>query len=173
MKNLQYVLVTTLILLFSLAASARQVSIYNIADGSIIYTNSNSSNAYVDADPSFILKGRWYQNANWTVSYSSDGFVSFKNAYNSNLCLDFYYSGYQITQRTCNTADRDQQFELLPTDRGAVLIKVKGRNECLYNYAGTSNYFVYTDTCPAKGSTVGSQWLWALIPSLSAAKRLD
>lgn len=147
------------------------VSIYNIGDGSLIYTYANTSNKYVSANSAHQLNDGYQTHATWKLFYTSDGYVSFKNEKYSNLCLDFTGKGWQITQYTCVPNSADQKFELIPTSTSAVMIKVKDRNRCLYNYAGDFDYFVYGDTCP-KG-TADAKWLWAIIPALKSGTILE
>ena len=167
---------TVLLVLFDVLSAQtsedREVSLYNIENGTLIYTYHSGSNQYVSADYAYSLSGSWREYANWDVRYFEDGSLQFKNSARSNLCLDWYGDGYQVTQDTCHgatPANSNQKFHLVPTERGGALLMVRG--QCLYTYAGNQYYYVYSDDCPADGTVVDSKWLWALIPPLKDSKK--
>lgn len=150
---------------YSSADYGENVSIYNIADGALVYSYSSTSNSYVSADYGYELKGNWKETANWMTYYTNDGHLMFQNVY-SNLCLAFYGHGYQAVEVNCNENDGYQKIKPQLTNTGAVQLTfpfVSG-STCLYNYAGNENFYVYTNTC-----STNKEYLWSLVPVLSDA----
>jgi len=157
-----------------MASEEREVSIYNIENGTLIFSYEEGADEYVSANYAYKL---YTDNtrANWQVNYFDDGSIQLENVKRDNLCLSYYGDGYQVTQETCDkldTASTKQKFNLVPTRRGAVLLLVKADEKefCLYTYAGNSYFYVYSDDCPGAGS-IDSKWLWALVPSLNGSER--
>ena len=154
------------LLIFCHAASATStgeiVSMYNIGNGVDTYSYSSSANSYVSADYAYNLKGSWAKNANWTILYLDNGYISLKNIYSQN-CLQFYGKGYQAVENTCNSNNADQQFNTILTSTGALKLSIPSQgNICFYSYAGNQHFYVYTDTCTDK-----KEYYWSLIPQLS------
>ncbi|EIO5874310.1 hypothetical protein HJ107_24420 [Vibrio parahaemolyticus] len=159
-----------LLILFSSRSYAKygeDVSIYSIANGTLIYSYEYSNDEYVSADYAYELKGRWIKTANWKTFHTSDGYIMLQNAYSSN-CLTFYGKGYQAIEKKCDVNDENQKIKPVLVSTGAVQLTyplVKDEDICLYNHAGDSSFYVYTDSCSIK-----KKYLWSLVPILSDAE---
>ncbi|TLY46938.1 MAG: hypothetical protein E6K54_07750 [Gammaproteobacteria bacterium] len=138
-----------------------EISLYNIGTGYIPYTYHNGSNEYLGFNYAYELSGSDYpQRSTWNIIYNQNGTVSFRNNYR-NVCMKWYGTGYGVIQETCNTIDEKQQFNLKLTDTGALLVKFKSNNECLY--ANTD--YMYSGDC----ATDNPNYLWAIIPPLKGS----
>jgi hypothetical protein len=145
------------------ATEADRVSLYNVGNGTLIYSYSSTPNSYISADYAYKLKGKWADNSNWDVIYVGNGNMLFQNVY-SRLCLQYYGNGYQVIENACNINDRDQQIKAVLSSTGAIRLQFDGRAGCLYSYAGDNNFYIYSDIC-----RVDKEYLWVLIPQLRDA----
>lgn len=164
-KNSVSVIFTSFLLFscFSKADYGEDVSIYNIADGTLVYSYRKTANSDVSADYAYELKGS--EKANWNLFYTDDGYIIFENIY-SNNCLAYYGKGYQAIEKNCDTSDVNQKIKPKLMSTGAIQLRFpliqEGSDTCLYNYAGSSNFYVYTDIC-----LTNENYLWSLVPVLS------
>lgn len=143
------------------SAISDRVSIYNIADGTLIYSYSSSANKYISSDYAYKLKGKWNENANWDIKYLNNGSLQFKNVY-SKLCLQYYGDRWQVIENTCNENNKEQHITPILSSTGAVKLKFNSKDVCLYNYAGDQHFYVYSDRC---GND--KKFLWSLVPRLN------
>ena len=167
METSFFLLLVGLISLYTKSVVSREVServsIYNIGNGTLIYTFSSGPNTRVFADYAYNLRGSWANNSNWDIIYINDGTMLFKNVY-TGLCLQHYWKGYQVIQNNCDKNNQKQHIKPVLSSTGAIKLKFSNYNYCLYTYAGDSYFYIYSDTC--RNTTA---YLWSIIPQLRGA----
>lgn len=140
-----------------------EISLYNIAQGYLAYTFHNGDNEWLGFNNAYYLNSSGYQTRGiWNLIYNTNGTVSFKNKNQPNLCIEFYGTDENVVQKTCNTQNENQQFNVVPTSNGAVRLKFKSNGQCLYDNAG----YVYSKACPNEPNRY---YNWAIIPPLQDA----
>lgn len=140
-----------------------EISLYNIAEGYLAYTYHNGNNEWLGFNNAYYLNSNNYQNRGiWNLIYNANGTISFQNKAQSTLCIEFYDTDKNVVQKTCNTQNENQQFNLKLTSNGALQLKFKSNGQCLYDHDG----YVYSKLCPDEPSRYFN---WAIIPPLQDA----
>lgn len=111
------------------------------------------------------------ENRNWIVIPNIEGMVQFKNVVQG-TCITSFKNG--VIHDTCNSADLNQLFELIPTINGNFVIKNRGQERCLkteFNDRTILSPFAFTiimDKCPTQNQEVTEE-LWAIYPPIKVA----
>lgn len=87
-------------------------------------------------------------------------------------CMEAYRNG--VIHNQCNSEDTSQDFELLPTNTGAVVVRSLSQNRCLtYNPVSSTGYSTVTlEQCTGVTSALKDQ-TWYLAPPLLNAHTLN
>ncbi len=140
-----------------------EISLYNIGEGYLAYTYHNGNNEWLGFNNAAYLNGNGYQNRGiWNVIYNANGTISFRNKAQPTLCIEFYGTDSNVVQKTCNTQNENQQFNLVPTSNGALRLKFKSNDQCLYD----KDSYIYSKECPNEPNRYFN---WAIIPPLQDA----
>lgn len=147
--------------LVSSATGLKELSIYNLYSGALIYSYYDTSKQWILSDSAYSLSGSDYPaRSTWNIIYNHDKSISFRNK-RTQLCLSYFSDRSALKQEMCDQNDEKQQFKIELVPSGAyMLISMKNSDQCLYSPKPDS---VSSELC-ARNCETCVRFHWALIP---------